>query len=408
MSEMTATRIGLWATLAAAWLVGAILLWRTDVPGGLALPHLDANAVFGAARVEANERYARFLRLLLVASLTAQLAVLVLVVRRRRELAARLPGAALVRAALLGAGLVAALWLTRIPFAAAGQWWRRRHDVSHLGYLPYLAGDWPWLLGQLAVAALAAAAVVLLARRLGRWAWLAAWGVLVALAAAYVLAGPLLLAPRLEPLRDLRLAAEIRELAQRQGLGDVRVEVRRAASRTRAVNAEAIGVWPSTTVVLWDTLLAPDVSRGEVRFVVAHELAHVSRHHPEKGVAWFALLALPCAWLVFRLADLRDPANVPVAAFVAVGLALVLAPFANAVSRRYEREADWVALRETGDTAGAAAIFRRFTRASLTDPNPPWAWHVLLGTHPTLLQRVELSRAAAEAARGPRAGPGSP
>jgi len=111
---------------------------------------------------------------------------------------------------------------------------------------------------------------------------------------------------------------------------------------------------------------------------------------------------------VFRLADLRDPANVPLAALVAVVLALALAPFANAVSRRYEREADWVALRETGDTAGAEAIFRRFTRASLTDPDPPWAWHVLLGTHPTLLQRVELSRAAAEAAREPRAGPGSP
>ena len=264
-------------------------------------------------------------------------------------------------------------------------------------------GGWPWLIGQLVVAALAAAAVVFLARRLGRHAWLAAWAALVALAAAYVLAGPLLLAPRLEPLRDERLAAEILALGRQLGVGDVRVQVRRAAERTRAINAEAIGARPTTTVVLWDTLLAPGVGRGEVRFVAAHELAHVARHHPEKGLAWFALLALPCTWIVFRVADLRRASDVPLAALVAVLLALAVSPFANAVSRRYEREADWLALRATRDPAAADALFRRFTRTSLSDPEPPAIWHALTGTHPTLVERVQLSRAAAL-----RAGPGSP
>jgi STE24 endopeptidase len=400
---MTATRIAVLATLAVLWLASAALLWRTEVPDDLRLPHLDAAAVFGERTLEENARYARFLRIELVLSLAAQLAVLVLIVRRRRELAARLPDRPLVQAAIFGAGLVLALWLTRLPFAAVRQWWRRRHDVSHLDYGSYLVGGWPWLLGQVVVAAIAAAALVALARLLGRRAWLAAWAVLVVLAAAYVLAGPLLLAPRLEPLRDQRLAAEIRALGRRVGVDDVRVEVRKARKRTRAINAEAVGVWPTTTVVLWDTLLARGVGRNEVRFVAAHELGHVARHHPEKGVAWFALLALPGAWLLFRLADLRDPANVPRAALVAVLLALALSPFANAVSRRYEQEADWVALRVTRDPAAAEAIFERFARTSLADPDPPWLWQALTGTHPTLVQRVELSRAGAL-----RAGPGSP
>jgi STE24 endopeptidase len=405
MSEMTATRIGLWATLTAVYVAAAALLWQTDVPDDLTLPVVDATRVFGAEQLAENTRYARFLRVDLVLSLAAQLGVLALLARHRQAIAARLPGSTLVRAALLGAGIVAALWVVHLPFAVVRHWWRRRHDVSDLDYLSYVAGGWPWLVGQLAVAALASAALVLLARHAGRCAWIAAWGVLVALAAAYVLAGPLLLAPRLEPLRDPRLTSEIQALGERMGVRDVRVEVRRAASRTRAVNAEAVGVWPTTTVVLWDTLLAPGVGRDEVRFVAAHELAHVGRHHPEKGLAWFALLSLPCAWLLFRVADLRDPANIPLAALVAVLLALAVAPLANAISRRYEREADWVALRETGDAAAAEAIFRRFTRASLADPDPPWLWHVLVGTHPTLLERVELSRAAA---REPRGGPGSP
>jgi STE24 endopeptidase len=400
---MTATRMAVLATLAALWLVSAALLWRTEVPDDLRLPAVDAAAVFGHRTLVDNARYARFLRVDLVLSLAAQLVLLVLIVRRRRELAERLPARPLLRAALLGAGIVLALWLTGVPFAAARHWWRRRHDVSHLDYLSYLFGGWPWLLGQAVVAALAAAALVALARRLGGRAWLAAWAVLVVLAAAYVVAGPLLLAPRLEPLRDPRLNAELHALGRELGVDHLRVEVRKARRRTRAVNAEAVGVWPTTTVVLWDTLFATGVSRNEVRFVAAHELGHVTRHHPEKGVAWFALLALPCAWLLFRLVDLRDPANVPRAALVAVLLALALSPLANAISRRYEQEADWVALRTTRDPAAAQAIFRLFARTSIADPEPPALWQVLFGTHPTLVERVELSRAAAL-----RAGPGSP
>ena len=373
------------------------------MPGHLALPTLSADAVFGRARVEANEHYVHVLRLLFVGSLAAQLAMLVVLAVRRVRLSRRLAGPAVVRAALLGAIVALALWLAGLPFALASLWWRRREGVARAGYGRWLADQLLPLAAELALAALAAATLLLLARWLGRRWWLGAWAALSVLAAAWVLLAPTLLAPRLEPLQDRALAAEIRELARREGLGDVRVEVRQARTRTRAVNAEALGVWPTTTVVLWDTLLAPDVRRGELRFVVAHELAHVARRHAEKGVAWFVLLSLPCAWALSRVTTMRRPEDVPLAALAAALLALALAPLATAISRRYEREADWVALRVTGDSAGAEAVFRRFTRTSRTDPDPPRLWHVLVGTHPTLLERVELSRAAA-----PRGGPGSP
>lgn len=403
MSEMTATRMTVGATVAAAWLLAAWWLWGTEVPGHLALPTLSADVVFGRARVEANEHYVHVLRLLFVGSLAAQLAMLVVLAVRRVRLSRRLAGPAVVRAALLGAIVALALWLAGLPFALASLWWRRREGVARAGYGRWLADQLLPLAAELALAALAAATLLLLARWLGRRWWLGAWAALSVLAAAWVLLAPTLLAPRLEPLHDRALAAEIRELARREGLGDVRVEVRQARTRTRAVNAEALGVWPTTTVVLWDTLLAPDVRRGELRFVVAHELAHVARRHAEKGVAWFVLLSLPCAWALSRVTTMRRPEDVPLAALAAALLALALAPLATAISRRYEREADWVALRVTGDSAGAEAVFRRFTRTSRTDPDPPRLWHVLVGTHPTLLERVELSRAAA-----PRGGPGSP
>jgi len=396
-------RMAVGATVAAAWLLAAWWLWRTEVPGGLALPALSADAVFGRARVEANEHYVRVLRWLFVGALAAQLAALVVLAQRRAGLGRRLRGPAVVRAGVLGALVALATWLAALPFGLASLWWRRREGVVRATYGRWLADQLLPLAAQLVLAAVAAAALLLLARRLGRRWWIAAWAALSVLAAAWVLLAPTLLAPRLQPLHDRALTAEVQRLARREGLGDVRVEVRQARTRTRAVNAEVVGVWPTTRVVLWDTLLEPEVGRGEIRFVVAHELAHVARHHAEKGVAWFALLALPCAWALSRVTSMRRPEDVPLAALAVALLALALAPLALAVSRRYEREADWVALRVTGDPTGAQALFRRFARTSRTDPDPPRLWHVLAGTHPTLLERVELSRAAAL-----RAGPGSP
>ena len=49
-------------------------------------------------------------------------------------------------------------------------------------------------------------------------------------------------------------------------------------------------------------------------------------------------------------------------------LQLVLMPFVNVVSRRYEAEADWSALRATHDPSAAESLFRKFTRYDLAQP----------------------------------------
>ena len=332
------------------------------------------------------------------AGVVALLAALALAARN----APRLRAPAVVSGAVLGGGVFVLAWLVDLPFHLAAHWWRRRHDVSDLGYLRLLTGTWSTTLGELLLACLAGAVLVAAGRLLGVRAWLGLWAAFVALAAAYVLAYPHILAPRLKPLDDRALAAEIEALGRRAGLEDTRVEVRKARERTRALNAEALGAGPTTRVILWDTLLAPHVGHAEVRFVAAHELVHVARRHPWKGVAWFALLALPGTWLLARTTTLGDPRAIPRAALVLVLLQLAALPLANAVSRRYEAEADWQALRLTGDAEAAEALYRRFARVNLTDPDPPRLLHVLLDTHPTLLERVATARAAAL-----RAGPGS-
>ena len=323
--------------------------------------------------------------------------------RARAPRLARL-GGALVSGALIGGGVFALAWLVDLPFHLAAHWWRRRYEVTDLGYLRFVTGTWSTTLGELVLACLAGAALVAAGRLLGRRAWLGLWAAFVALAAAYVLLYPTLLAPRLRPLEDQALAAQIQALGRRAGLEHVDVEVRKARERTRAINAEALGAGPTTRLILWDTLLAPDVGRGEIRFVAAHELTHVARHHPWKGVAWFALLALPGTWLLARAVTLRDPRAIPLAALVLVVLQLATLPLANAISRRYEAEADWQALKpdrrpEVG--RGALPSVRADepdrSRSALAPARP--ARHASVAC----CERVATARAAAL-----RADPGSP
>ena len=284
-------------------------------------------------------------------------------------------------------------WVAGLPVAVASQWWRRRYGLSESGYLEtLLLSPWLELLGGFLLGCVALAAGMLLARRLGRRWWLAGAPALVLVGAAWTLLQPVVLAPNLERLDDPRLAAEIRRLGEQEGVTVDRVEVRRASERTTRANAEVYGLGATRTVVLWDTLLDGRYTDAEIRFLVAHELGHVRARHVWKGLAWLALLAPPLVWLLSRVVRLDDPAQVPRAVLAVFVLGLLVLPLENAISRRYEREADWLGLRATHEPRAAEATFRRFVRTNLTQPDPPRLVQALLGTHPTPLERIELAR----------------
>lgn len=377
MSEMTATRIGA-GTLIAAWLAAALLLWRTLPPAPDAEPWL---APFGALDLARAKRHDAVLRLLVVASLAAQLAALALLAWRRP----RLWGRAVVRAASFGALAALALELARLPFALTTLWWQRRYEVSQLGYGTWLLDRLGPLAVRAGLLALAAVVCVSLARRLGRRWWIAAAPVFAVAGIAVVLADPLL-TPRLEPVRRPGVVDQVVRLAAREGLERPEVEVRRTRGRTRQINAEAIGVGPTTRVILWGTALdLPADARG---FLVAHELAHVARHHLWKGLAWFVLLLVPGLALLARVTPLRGPDDVPRTLLIAFVLLLVATPVANALTRRYEAEADRVALEITRDPGGATHLFVRMAAAGVRDPEQPGWWRVLFATHASLAERA--------------------
>ena len=380
-----------------AWVALASWLWRTRVPDDLVLPHVDAETVFGARIIEEAEDYRRVLRALWAGLTVSQLGALFLLVRAAPRLELRLRGGAIVRGIQLGLISVALLWVVWLPFAVVGLWWRRKHDISRLGYGDLVFEPWPRYLGEVLVTVGAVAVAMVVAGRLGRRWWLVGGPAFVAIVGTVLVLTPFVLTPRLSAVDDRRLTAEIERLARKEGVGKVEVQVENASRRTTVPNAEAIGVGPTTRVVLWDTLLDGRFTDREIEAIAAHELGHVARDHLWRGIGWFALFALPSAWLLAYVTDRRGgldrPSVVPYAVLVVVAIQLALLPVTNVVSRRYESEADWMSLEATRDPAATASLFRKFAVEALDEPREPaWA-HVMLATHPDLTDRVAMARA---------------
>jgi len=391
-----ALRLAVYAALVAGWIGLAWLLWGSVVPDGLVLPHVDVDRVFGAELVARTERYERFLLILWALGIVVSLATLALYARYGGRFAEESAAGPLGTGMLLGMVGLAIVWLTQLPFTVVGLWWSRRHDVSHVGYLDAVFGDWLSLGATFVSVCVALLVVMGLARRLGSWWWIPGAAVFTAIAAVGVFVSPYLYTG-LERPDDPGLVARYQRLERVEGLHGVPLRVERVSENTSQANAFAFGLGPSRRVVLWDTLLDGRFSDRQVDVVLAHELGHHSREHIAKAIGWFGLFALPGALLLMlvtrRLGGMGNPRAVPLALLVAAAWTLVTTPAQNVISRRVEAEADWRALEATRDPQAARGLFREFAVTSLGDPSPPTWAYVLLDTHPTLAQRVAMADA---------------
>ena len=406
MSARRAAGLAALAAAAAAWAAIALLLWRSSrVPSSLRLPVVRVGDLFTPHQLARARSFQRFGRIDWLLSELALLTVLAVYARRGPGFARESAAGRIGTGFLLGMLGLAIVWLVQVPFGLAEVWWERRWGIGHEGYLEWVLGDWLALGGAFLFVCLALVIVMGLARALGdRW-WLAGAPVFVALAALFTFVQPYL-TPDLHPLRDQRLHADAQRYAREQGLSGVRIDVQEVHAETSAPNAEAVGLGPTRRVILWDTLLNGRFSPREVRVVVAHEVGHLSRDHLLKGLAWFALFALPGAWVIARVTRRRggmvEPAAVPLALFVLVVLQLFALPLQTAISRHIEAEADWMALQTTRDPVAASGVFRKFTTVALEQPDPPGWSYLLLADHPTIEQRLGMVEAWRRLQHAPR------
>ena len=373
-----------------------MLLFPTAVPDDLSLPAVAVDRTFGAELVDDARRYERFFYVIWILAQVALLATLWLYAQRgaafTRESSAGPIGTGMLLG-MLGLGIA---WLVLMPFRIAAHWLERRNDQSDLDYLSWVFADWAVLAAEFVSICIALLIVMGLARWLGERWWLPGAAVFVGIAALFNFVAPYL-DYTTDPLRDKALLAAAQRYEGELGLPSIPIRVEKVSADTDQANAYAYGFGPSRRVVFWDTILQEPFSNGEQRVVLAHELAHHSQTHLPEGIGWFALFAVPGAWILMRTTRRRGgmgaPEAIPLALLVVVVFQLVTTPLANMISRRMEAEADWKALQVTRDPKSLESLMVEFSKTGLGDPDPPGWSQLLLGTHPSLADRVAMARA---------------
>ncbi|MEA2494739.1 MAG: endopeptidase [Thermoleophilaceae bacterium] len=366
------------------------------MPSDLVLPQLNAHDWFSAKQLGDATSFERFL---VIDGLLAQIAlivVLVLYARNWQRFTSESAAGRIGTGLLLGMLAFAFVWMAQLPFGLAGVWWEHRHGVSKVGVVEYAFDSWFALGAQFLFVCAAIAIVMALARPFRRTWWIPGGVVFTALALLFTFLSPYLI-PDLGKLHrhDLRVAAK--HLAKVEGVEGATVSVEKVHQFTTAPNAEAAGIGSTRRVILWDTLTREPFTIREIRPVIAHELAHLKRNHLLRGVGLYALFAFPLAFAIAvatrRRGGMYEPGAVPLAILVLTLLGIVTTPLQNAFVRRYETEADWIALSALRDPAAQRSTMKLLAVTAKSRPDPPAAEHLFEDGHPTILERIALTQA---------------
>jgi STE24 endopeptidase len=391
------------ATAVAAVVVAEAAAWLLR-PRDIEQPvHADPNAYFSHQELTTARDYASGQRLILVTSLVAEGAVLILLATGRpavtRRALERLGARPVLGGAAAAAGLSVVVAVVTVPF---GIWAHERSvDVglstqSLGGYL----SDWG---KATAIGAILAGAVgtfgLWLMRRFGRRWWIPGSVGVVAGAAVITWLAPVVIAPLFNKFKELppgQARTDVLDLAGRADVDVGHVYEVDASRRTTAINAYVNGIGSSKRVVLYDTLLK-DLDRSERNAVVAHELGHVHGNDIGRGLLFVAIIT-PLA-LIFvsgmsraiarrQGAEPGQPAYLP-ALMLAIGAtSFVIGIAGNQLSRSVEARADTFALQLTDDPKGMIELQQQLADRNLSDPDPPDAFSFVFGTHPPAIERI--------------------
>jgi STE24 endopeptidase len=365
--------------------------------------HADEDSYFSHQELDKARDYASGQRLILVGSLVAEGAVLVLLATGRpaasRRVLEGLGARPVLGGAAAAAGLSIVIAVVTAPFAVAAH--ERSVDVGlSTQSLGGWAEDWSKATAIGAVlAGLVGTGALSLMRRFGsRW-WIPGSAAVVAGAAILSWLAPVVLAPlfnKFEPLEPGQARSDVLTLAKRAGVDVGEVYRVDASRRTTAINAYVNGLGPSKRVVLYDTLL-DDLNRGERDAVVAHELGHVHGNDIQRGLLFVAIstpLALIAASGIAGAITRRSgaepgqPAYLPAFAVAIACTAFVVGIAGNQLSRAVEARADTFSLELTNDPKGMIELQQQLADRNVSDPDPPDAFTFLFGTHPPALDRI--------------------
>jgi STE24 endopeptidase len=333
-----------------------------------------------------------------------------------RNFAERVSSRRSVQAIIFGPLILLTLAILGIPSDIWDQSLSRAYDLSVQDW-----GSWlrDWSLNQIVTLIVGTLLIVILyavIRRSPRRWWFYFWLASIPVLLALFFLQPMVIDPlffTFKPLETVQpvLLSEMQRVVHRGGM-DIpadRMFVMNASSKETGLNAYVTGFGASKRVVVWDNTIAK-ATVPETLFVFGHEMGHYVLLHIPKEIAIDAAILLFLLYLGYRLSngvlarwgaqwgirDLQDWASFPALLLVITGLAFLVTPAFNGVSRHFEHEADRYGIEVIhGIVANpnqvAARYFEKSGEINLADPDPSTFDKIWFFDHPTRPERVHFA-----------------
>jgi len=215
---------------------------------------------------------------------------------------------------------------------------------------------------------------------------------------------PVLIIPlffKYRKLEDEVLRQRIFNLAQKMQVKLLDVFEIDFSKKTLKANAAFCGMGKSKRVILADTL-KDKYTYDEIEAILAHEFAHFQRKHILKLIIINSLLTLGLFYLifrtnayflgVFRLDSLGQLASLPLVFLYFAIFGIISRPLEAYVSRRFEREADSLALKVTRNKEAFVSLMDKLAGQNLADRNPHPLIKFFFFDHPPIDERIETAK----------------
>jgi STE24 endopeptidase len=239
--------------------------------------------------------------------------------------------------------------------------------------------------------------------RFNQW-WLVLWIFWVIFSVVLAKLTPVLIIPlffKYKKLEDEVLRQRIFNLASKMQIKLMEVLEIDFSKKTLKANAAFTGMGKTRRVLLADTL-KDKYTHDEVEVILAHEFAHYRLKHMIKLIAVNSLVTLGLFYLifktsvyalgVFKLDSLGQLSSLPLVFLYFMLFGIIVQPLEAYLSRRFEKDADLLALKVTGAKEAFISLMEKLAAQNLADRNPHPLIKFFFFSHPPIDERIKIAK----------------
>ncbi len=238
----------------------------------------------------------------------------------------------------------------------------------------------------------------------GPWWWLAVWIFWIFFNVLLAKLAPLLIIPlffKYKKLEDAALRQRILDLAAKMRVKLMDVFEIDLSKKTLKANAAFTGMGRTRRVLLADTL-KDKYTYDEVEIILAHEFAHYQLKHIIKLIAVNSLVSLGLFYLIaktsiytlgiFKIGALTQLSGMPLVFLYFMLFGIIFGPLEGLVSRRFEKDADRLALKVTQNRQAFISLMEKLAAQNLADRNPHPLIKFFFFDHPPIDERINSAK----------------